>query len=84
MKAKKKPIEKLTAGDLGVDLTPVLETVEVREPRKRVGGGKVDQRMFTDALCTLTDGVGLECGRAGGQVEGSGRLLISQTSCVAE
>jgi electron transfer flavoprotein beta subunit len=42
MKAKKKPIEKLTAGDLGVDLTPVLETVKVTEPRKRVGGGKVD------------------------------------------
>jgi electron transfer flavoprotein beta subunit len=41
MKAKKKPIEKLTPGDIGVDLTPILETIEVREPPKRDGGGKV-------------------------------------------
>jgi electron transfer flavoprotein beta subunit len=41
MKAKKKPIEKLSPEDLGVDLTPVLETIKVTEPPKRVGGGKV-------------------------------------------
>jgi hypothetical protein len=41
MKAKKKQIEKVTPGSLGVDLTPVLETVGVSEPPKRVGGGKV-------------------------------------------
>jgi electron transfer flavoprotein beta subunit len=41
MKAKKKPIEKLTPADLGVDLTPLLETIKVTEPPKRVGGGKV-------------------------------------------
>jgi electron transfer flavoprotein beta subunit len=41
MKAKKKPIQKYTPGDLGVDLTPLLETVKVTEPAKRVGGGKV-------------------------------------------
>jgi len=41
MKAKKKPIEKLTAGDLGVDFTPRLETLKVTEPAQRVGGGKV-------------------------------------------
>jgi electron transfer flavoprotein beta subunit len=41
MKAKKKPIEKLTPEELGVDLTPRLETVKVAEPAKRVGGGKV-------------------------------------------
>lgn len=40
MKAKKKPIENLSAEDLGVDLTPRLETVKVTEPPKRVGGGK--------------------------------------------
>ncbi|KAH9165522.1 electron transfer flavoprotein beta subunit [Lactarius sanguifluus] len=40
--AKKKPIEKLTPADLGVDLTPVLETIKVTEPPKRVGGGKVE------------------------------------------
>ncbi|KAG1869009.1 hypothetical protein DFJ58DRAFT_766609 [Suillus subalutaceus] len=41
MKAKKKPVEKLTAVELGVDLTPRLETIKVTEPPKRVGGGKV-------------------------------------------
>ncbi|OBZ71629.1 Electron transfer flavoprotein subunit beta [Grifola frondosa] len=42
MKAKKKPIEKLTPADLQVDLTPRLETIKVAEPPKRVGGGKVE------------------------------------------
>jgi electron transfer flavoprotein beta subunit len=42
MKAKKKPIDKYTSADLGVDLTPVLETLKVAEPPKRVGGGKVE------------------------------------------
>lgn len=46
MKAKKKPIEKLTPADLGVDLTPLLETIKVTEPPKRVGGGKVGQMLF--------------------------------------
>ncbi|KAI6041439.1 hypothetical protein EDC04DRAFT_2669630 [Pisolithus marmoratus] len=41
MKAKKKPIEKFTPADLGVDLTPRLQTLKVTEPPKRVGGGKV-------------------------------------------
>ena len=41
MKAKKKPIEKLSAADLGVDLTPRLQTLKVAEPPKRVGGVKV-------------------------------------------
>jgi len=41
MKAKKKPIEKLSADDLGVSLAPRLETLKVAEPPKRVGGGKV-------------------------------------------
>ncbi|KAJ3305936.1 hypothetical protein HDV03_000778 [Kappamyces sp. JEL0829] len=41
MKAKKKPIEKLGAGDLGVDIKPTLTTVSVAEPPARVGGGKV-------------------------------------------
>ena len=41
MKAKKKPIEKLSPSDLGVDLTPILETLKVAEPPKRTGGVKV-------------------------------------------
>jgi len=41
MKAKKKPMEKLSASDLGVDLAPRLETLKVADPPKRVGGGKV-------------------------------------------
>ncbi|KAH8085956.1 hypothetical protein BXZ70DRAFT_1002274 [Cristinia sonorae] len=42
MKAKKKPIEKLSPSDLGIDLTPRIETLKVTEPPKRVGGGKVE------------------------------------------
>ncbi|KAJ6510644.1 hypothetical protein C8R45DRAFT_964729 [Mycena sanguinolenta] len=42
MKAKKKPIEKLSAADLSVDFTPRLETLKVTEPPTRVGGGKVE------------------------------------------
>jgi electron transfer flavoprotein beta subunit len=42
MKAKKKPLETLSAGDLGIDLKPVLETIKVTEPPKRQGGGKVE------------------------------------------
>jgi electron transfer flavoprotein beta subunit len=41
MKAKKKPLTKLTAKDLEVDLTPRQEIVNVAEPPKRQGGGKV-------------------------------------------
>ena len=47
MKAKKKPIEKLSPSDLGVDLTPRLETLKVTEPTKRQGGGKVRLYLFT-------------------------------------
>ncbi|EJD50933.1 electron transfer flavo protein, beta subunit [Auricularia subglabra TFB-10046 SS5] len=42
MKARKKPIEKLTPEQLGVDLTPRLETLKVTEPPKRTGGTKVE------------------------------------------
>ncbi|KAG6888735.1 hypothetical protein C0995_006387 [Termitomyces sp. Mi166 len=41
MKAKKKPVEKFTPADLGIDYTPQLETLKVTEPPKRVGGRKV-------------------------------------------
>jgi electron transfer flavoprotein alpha/beta subunit len=41
MKAKKKPLEKITPQDLGIDLTPRLEVLQFQEPPKRVGGGKV-------------------------------------------
>ncbi|KAG6831327.1 hypothetical protein H0H92_011242 [Tricholoma furcatifolium] len=41
MKAKKKPVAKLTPADLGIDYTPQLETLKVSEPPQRVGGGKV-------------------------------------------
>ena len=42
MKAKKKPLEKLKPEDIGVDLTPQMETLKVNEPPKRVGGIKVE------------------------------------------
>lgn len=42
MKAKKKPIDVMPPADLGVDMTPRLETLTVVEPPKREGGGKVE------------------------------------------
>ncbi|MCR9221662.1 MAG: electron transfer flavoprotein subunit beta/FixA family protein [Alphaproteobacteria bacterium] len=41
MKAKKKPIETMAPGDLGVDPAPRLKTVKVSEPPPRQGGAKV-------------------------------------------
>ena len=44
MKAKKKPIESLTPGELGVDVAPRLKMLKVEEPAKRAGrrqGGSV-------------------------------------------
>ena len=38
MKAKKKPIDTLTPGELGVDVTPRLETLKVEEPETREAG----------------------------------------------
>ncbi len=42
MKAKKKPIDRLTPDELGVDVAPRLETLAVVEPPKRASGVKVD------------------------------------------
>ncbi|RPD56138.1 electron transfer flavo protein beta subunit, partial [Lentinus tigrinus ALCF2SS1-7] len=56
MKAKKKPIQKLTPADLEVDLTPRLETLKVTEPPKRVGGGKVES---VDELITKLKEAGI-------------------------
>ena len=41
MKAKKKPLDSLTAGDLGVDIAPRLTIVKVEEPNARAAGIKV-------------------------------------------
>ena len=41
MKAKKKPMEIVKPDALGVDVTPRLTTINVVEPAKRKGGGKV-------------------------------------------
>ncbi len=41
MKAKKKPLDKTSVGDYGVDVTPRLSMVSVREPEKRQAGVKV-------------------------------------------
>lgn len=38
MKAKRKPLDVLTAADLGVDLTPRITTLKVEEPSKREAG----------------------------------------------
>ncbi|NBX02924.1 MAG: electron transfer flavoprotein subunit beta/FixA family protein [Alphaproteobacteria bacterium] len=42
MKAKSKPLAKISAEELGVDITPRIRTLKVEEPKKRVGGIKVD------------------------------------------
>lgn len=57
MKAKKKPIEKITPAELFVDYTPQLETLKVTEPPKRVGGGKVTN---VDELITKLKEAGIE------------------------
>ena len=41
MKAKKKPIDQMTAADLGVDATPRVQQIKVEEPPKRKAGIKV-------------------------------------------
>jgi electron transfer flavoprotein beta subunit len=41
MKARKKPIETVKPGDLGVDATPRLTVLKVEEPPKRQAGVKV-------------------------------------------
>ena len=41
MKAKKKPLDSLTADDLGVDIAPRLTIVKVEEPAARAAGIKV-------------------------------------------
>ncbi len=41
MKAKKKPIDQIAVDELGVDVTPRLETLKVEDPPGRAGGRKV-------------------------------------------
>src|SRR5262249_44406980 len=41
MKARSKPIEKITADSFGINLAPRLTVVKMEEPPKRKGGGKV-------------------------------------------
>jgi len=41
MKAKKKPIDQIAVDELGVDVTPRLETLKVEDPPERAGGRKV-------------------------------------------
>jgi electron transfer flavoprotein beta subunit len=51
MKAKKKPIETIALADLGVDLTPTLQTMKVSPPPVRKGGIKVpDVATLVDKL----------------------------------
>jgi electron transfer flavoprotein beta subunit len=42
MKAKKKPLDVMSADDLGVDLTPTVEVQSVEPPPERKGGIKVE------------------------------------------
>ncbi len=55
MKAKRKPIDSMEPGDLGVDTAPRLKVLHVGEPEKRAGGVKVEtveelvQKLSTEA-----------------------------------
>lgn len=42
MKAKKKPFDRKTPEDLGIDVTPRIKTVQVEEPPARKAGQKVE------------------------------------------
>jgi electron transfer flavoprotein beta subunit len=53
MKAKKKPLAKMTTEDLGVDTAPRLETVSVDDPPTRQAGIKVDS--VDDLIARLKD-----------------------------
>ncbi len=51
MKAKKKPLDKVTPAELGVDVTPRLKTLKVAEPAGRQAGIKVaDVAALVDKL----------------------------------
>jgi electron transfer flavoprotein beta subunit len=51
MKAKKKPLQIVKPGDLGVDVTPRIETLKVSEPPRRSAGIKVpDVATLVDKL----------------------------------
>lgn len=51
MKAKKKPLDKVTPAELGVDVTPRLKTLKVAEPAGRKAGIKVaDVAALVDKL----------------------------------
>jgi electron transfer flavoprotein beta subunit len=53
MKAKKKPLDTVKPADLGVDVTPRLNTVKVVEPPKRSAGVKVpDAKTLVEKLKT--------------------------------
>jgi electron transfer flavoprotein beta subunit len=53
MKAKKKPLEALTPEDLGVDVSPRLNTLKIVEPPKRSAGVKVaDVKTLVEKLKT--------------------------------
>jgi electron transfer flavoprotein beta subunit len=53
MKAKKKPLDVLTPEDLGVDVSPRLQTLKVVEPPKRSAGVKVaDVKTLVEKLKT--------------------------------
>jgi len=56
MKAKKKPIDAKTPGDLGVDTAPRLKTLKVTEPPARAAGIKVED------VATLVDKLKNEAG----------------------
>jgi len=56
MKAKKKPIKKVSPKDLGIDTTPRIEVISIEDPPTRASGAKVQD---VDELITKLKGVGV-------------------------
>jgi len=55
MKAKKKPLDKKTPQDLGVDIAPRMDIISIEEPPARSGGAKVAD---VDELVAKLKGLG--------------------------
>jgi len=57
MKAKKKPLDKMTPEDLKVDMKSTLVVLDISEPPKRVGGKKVES--VDELISKLKDEAGV-------------------------
>ena len=88
MKAKKKTIQNITPDELGVDLSPRLETLKVTEPPKRQGGegGKKTKYLLDDlsrhvAVSGSKERLGLPAVRAVAFTKHSNSIIRDHALC---